>query len=474
MNAIKLRCLSLSVMWLFGFSFYSGQIWAQPNMMTREQAASILQQILHVGQYPGTLDWTTVANLPAQQEVHLFDSRLQNQLLEQGKSPVHTMTVYPPTWWKAPSPFDDAYVFFVDHNHLSDTDAIPDIWVNAWTGLTLIDLPTALSGKTNTQRGLGHLTPLTFEQQRARALEIVRTLYGDGEYLFRLEVYDQLPDPPYEKYDNAEFGSEFLIYKIDPQTGARLLTRASMLINSRTGGLEAGRFYNRPVTISTKPTYTETQARQIALNYLQKRGVSFREWLHGYQGYKRVGDVIFAGYVDEGLFVEEDGLLEQHLVWMFPYSYTTSHGEIFAGFVGVNAHTGSIIPDFTLSMEAHKWERKHWRKLPEHQISLILVNGDMVELWEPLRLKNGRLYIWAEYVDNLGGRWDGHQIFGEKGIIKITPTECLRRGQYIYLPLAKVCQALGIRLWWDNHRKRLKLRVEWLEAKRLLTKQTQR
>ncbi len=80
MNAIKLRCLSLSVMWLFSLSFYSGQLWAQLIMMTREQAASILHQILQVGQYPGKLRWTTVANLPAQQEVHLFDAQLQNAL----------------------------------------------------------------------------------------------------------------------------------------------------------------------------------------------------------------------------------------------------------------------------------------------------------------------------------------------------------------------------------------------------------
>jgi len=439
------------------------------SMMSREQAASILQRILQVGNYPGDFGWKTTTDLPNQIEVDFYDSELQSFLIEQGKNPVFTMKRLSPTWYEVVSPFEDAYLFPVNHYHLQGIEyEIPDVLVNAWSGRVSIDLPDILYGKTNTERGLGSLPPLTREQQRERALEIMRALYGEGTYVVAKEVYLSDIDP---NFQDEEYCSYFVVYKVDPSTSARLLTRGVLGINARTGALEEGEFINRPVNISTKPTISESEARQIALNFIQQRlSVTFQGWLHGYLGGEKIGNTLFVGHVDEGLFVEEDGLLEQHLVWMFPFKMTLSTGELSAGVISVNAHTGEIMLDFSAHLEvtSGQWRQKEKSVPSRHQVPFMNVNGRLAWCWAPLQLIDGRLYIAAKYVDNLGIHWDSQRIQGKRGAFKLDFRECLTHRGETYLPLKVVCQVAGIRLWWDNKRKVPILRAGWLEPKRLL------
>jgi len=463
----------LGLTWIISIGWFvlgsSAPITAQGQviMMSREQAASILQRILEVGNYPGTLNWKTVEELPNQMEVDFYDTDLQTFLLEQGKNHVFTMKRLSPTWYEVKSPFNDAYLFPISHHHLEKDPSVesyelPDILVNAWSGRVVIELFPDLEKKTNTERGLCSLPILTKDQKRARVLEIMRTLYGDGDYEVTFEYHpseDGLPD--------EEYWSAFLVYKVDPFTRARLLTRGALLINSRTGALEGGEFVNRPVTISTKPTISESEARQIGLNFIRRMSVTFQGWLHGYQGGKKIGNTLFVGHVDEGLFVEEDGLLEQHLIWMFPFTMTLSTGELSGGVIIVNAHTGEIMLDFSANLEVTRsqWRRRKHLIPKEYQIPYIIINNRIAWCWTPLRLVRGRLYIATRYVDNLGGYWDGQWIRSERSAFKVDTKECLRRYGQIFLPLRKVCQAIGIRLHWDNKWKVPVLRAEWLERK---------
>ncbi|MDW8029124.1 MAG: hypothetical protein RMK94_12105 [Armatimonadota bacterium] len=461
----------------------SGLIWLvlsplkaqELSMMSREQAASILQQILRVGNYPGDFVWKTVADLPNQIEVDFYDSNLQSFLLEQGKNPVFTMKPLPPTWYEVQSPFNDAYFFPLGHTDLRGSSyEAPDVLVNAWSGRVKIDLPDILWEKTNTERGLGSLPPLTREQQRARALEIMRTLYGEGTYIVAWEVYPSDIDPADygasgDRLPDEEYFSFFIIYKVDPFTGARLLTQGLLMINARTGALEGGEFVNRPVNISTKPTISESEARQIALNFIQQRmSVTFQGWLHGYQGGgKKIGDTLLVGHVDEGLFVVEDGLLEQHLIWMFPFKMTLSTGRLSGGVISVNAHTGEIMLDFQANLEVTKsqWRRRKSSPLSRYQVPFVSINGSHAWCFTPLQLIGGQLYLAAKYVDNLGTHWDGHRIQGKRGAFEV---DVLKHHGQIYLPFRIVCQVSGIRLWWDNERKIPILRAEWLEPRNLL------
>ncbi|MEM2368171.1 MAG: hypothetical protein QXQ50_08075 [Candidatus Bathyarchaeia archaeon] len=463
----------------------SGLIWLmmlpleaqELSMMSREQAALILQRIFQVGNYPGDFGWKKTAELPNQIEVDFYDSELQSFLKEQGKNPVFTMKCLSPTWYGVASPFDEAYLFPVNHYHLQGIRyEIPDVLVNAWSGRVSIDLPDILCGKTNTERGLGLLPPLTREQQRERALEIMRALYGEGTYVVAKEVYPSDIDP---NLQDEEYGGCFVVYKVDPSTSARLLTRGVLGINARTGALEGGEFINRPVNISTKPTIPESEARQIALNFIKQRLlVTFQGWLHGYLGDEKIGNAIFAEHMDEGLFVVEDGLLEQHLEWIFPFKMTLSSGKLFPGVIRVNAHTGEIVLSLPQCLEVtlSVWkQRKKFvpkKSVPSrYQIPFIEINGKSARCFTPLQLVDGQLYIAAKYADNFGVHWDGQRIQGKQGVSELGVRECLKHHGEIYLPLKVVCQVAGICLQWDNRRKVPILRVEWLDPKRLLSQQ---
>lgn len=197
--------------------------------LTREEAAQILQRVVQVTGFPATLYWLTTNDLPAKREVHVLDVDLQATLREQGFD--DTPTLYPenPTWSGVSSPFEDCYWFLTDYAYASPEESIPIVWVNMWTGKMYIAPPKTLIGKTNSDLGLGDLTPWTEDQLRQRALNIMTALYGEGNYVIGHEESDY----PLEDYDGS-----FIVYKIDPETGARLLTRAAMTLNSRTGNLE--------------------------------------------------------------------------------------------------------------------------------------------------------------------------------------------------------------------------------------------
>jgi hypothetical protein len=70
----------------------------QPTMMTREEAGQILLRFAQAGNYPGTIHWLTVDDLPEKQEVHEDDRTLIEQLIEEGRDWAVTMCEFTPTW----------------------------------------------------------------------------------------------------------------------------------------------------------------------------------------------------------------------------------------------------------------------------------------------------------------------------------------------------------------------------------------
>jgi hypothetical protein len=251
-----------------------------------------------------------------------------------------------------------------------------------------------------------------------------------------------------------------------------------MTLNSRTGNLEGGIFYNRPVTISTKPTITEAQARQIVLNFLKENGLTFQDWLHGFVGFSIIPgtDTVIADYVHEGLEVTEDGMLEQFLAWILPFKFIRA-GETGAAVLIVNAHTGEVMPSFSMAMEIwqRKWQPRKTGKQPIKQdtrlIQMMLFNGYLTYLNAPLILQDGRIYISKDYIDNLGVVLEGNKLKGQRGEISIRDEKQLHYMGREYLPFRRICEVTGIRLWWDNEQKMPILRAEWLEPRKLLARQ---
>ncbi len=443
-----------------------GQLMAQmPTMMTREEAGQIALRIVQAGQFPTDRVYgLTSQELPAQREVMWDDRELQAFLAEEDKDYI-TMEWMSVSWFPVNSPFEDAYSFGVKYG---PTGEFASVLVNAWTGFTTLeDARPENPLVTNTQLGLEGYPILSIEQQKERALEIVREVLGDGEFVVRFVYTPEDGD----KIGWGEWGTNFLIYKIDPATGTHLLKSALLFINSRTGWLEEATIINRPTLVSTKPSISKKQAKTIALNYIQSFGGQFVEWVEDYHGGKIYRGTGLPYYADTGLFIVEDGLLEQHLIWMFVYVWAWE-GKERVGIISVNAHTGVVMTDFTaLLREVPERQRLNWQQTQTYEIFELCLNGKSGYLWwAPMQLVKGRVYIQEKYADNFGAKWDGNKLVGSRQSIIIKPSEKLNyKGQW-YIPLRHICQVAGIRLWWDNERKVPVLRAEWLEAKRLLAK----
>jgi len=202
-------------------------------MLTREQAGQILMQLLQVGQYPtDTVIGLSSSDLPAGFEVLEFDWETLRQLAPEDKDYPTMTTISRSTWFDINTPYEHAYYFGVRFQPLN---AEVLVTVNAWTGyVDLHPSPRPLEPfTTNSQMGLGNLPVLTQEQQQERALQIARACLGDGDLLVRAVFpLEDGTEVPY-----GEWGTAFLLYKLDPRTASVLPQVAWLIINSRTGFL---------------------------------------------------------------------------------------------------------------------------------------------------------------------------------------------------------------------------------------------
>lgn len=439
---------------------------AQLTTLSREEAGQIAQRLVQAGQFPGNIYWLSTNDLPAQREVPEYDHDLRAALAEQqgpfapGTIPLSAVTVeeWPSSWFEMNSFFEQAYIFPLDFNPKPELDA--SVTVNLWTGRA--DIHLSRGSKTNTELGLGGHPLLSLEQQRTRALDIARTMLGEGILDLR-GIH-----PP--NGDNAERITIFVICKVDPNTGARLLQAAELCINPRTGWLEDATVINRPTTVSTTPSITEAQARDIAANYMAGMGINITEWTEGYIGGGFFRGAILPYYADNGLWVVEDGLLEQHLVWQFIGISTWTDGagqqHEMPYMMAVNAHTGQVMSDFGAGGGGPPLKHPLKQQPPSiREIMELKLNGRGSYLWMPMQLSQGRIYIWEKYADNFGAKWDGHRLKGSQGAVVIPASEKLKyKGQW-YIPLRRLCEVTGMWLWFDNAQKVPLVRAEWLKPK---------
>jgi len=436
-----------------------------PTMLTREQAGQILMQLLQVGQYPtDTVIGLSSSDLPAGFEVLEFDWETLRQLAPEDKDYPTMTTISRATWFDINTPYEHAYYFGVRFQPLN---AEVLVTVNAWTGyVDLHPSPRSLEPfTTNSQMGLGNLPVLTQEQQQERALQIARACLGDGDLLVRAVFpLEDGTEVPY-----GEWGTAFLIYKLDPRTAAVLPQVAWLIINSRTGFLEEAFVYNRPLRVSTVPRINFLQAMAIANNYMNEMGIQVVEWVTHYPGdeyYRQLGMPL---YFDFGLFVVEDGLLEQHLVWMLPCVWEWQ-GQLRGSLVGVNAHTGEVMTSVPASLVLYeRRQRKNWEQHREVEVFGLQLNGAPAYLWfSPMRLVANRLYIQSRFARSFGVDYQDGRLSGKMGVHRLNPWERLHRNGIEYIPLRDVCKVAGIRLHWDNQRKVPILHAEWLDVKRRL------
>jgi len=267
-----------------------------PTMLTREQAGQILMRLLQAGQYPAdTVIGLSSSELPAGFEVLEFDWETLRQLAPEDKDYATMTTISRAMWFDINTPYEHAYYFGVRFQPLN---AEVLVTVNAWTGfVNMHPSPRPLEPfTTNSQMGLGNLPILTQEQQQERALQIARACLGDGNLLVRAVL--SLEDG--EEVPYGEYGTVFIIYKLDPRTAAVLPRIAYLLINSRTGGVEVALVYNRPLRVSTVARINFLQAMAIANSYMNEMGIRVVEWVARYpkdEYYRQLGMPLYLSLI---------------------------------------------------------------------------------------------------------------------------------------------------------------------------------
>ena len=439
-----------------------------PTMMTREQAAQIALQFAQVGRYPGTLHWLTTDSLPAKQEVPEWDRDLIARLAAQGDNWNATMGEWDQGWFADGFVYLDTYYFQVTFDQFPGRLAAAK--VNAWTGYCMLESFRGYKeydDETNDDLGLGGYPVKTYEELQDIAVNIAKKLLGEGSY----DILT-VPYTPDKQQILADFFWGFIIFKVDPNTGAHLPQMVELWINSRTGWLEKGCLWNRPLTVSTKPLISKDKAKKLAEQYLASLGITVTGWLEdGFYGGEIIHKCAFPTQAVVGLYVFEDALLEQHLVWSLIFTWTKDDGSPSCDWVRVNALTGDVKMFGSQSLDLMLLKRKRVKprgKLDVIERSELYFNEKWVELDKPMLHFNGRLFISVDYVDNLGARWDGSKLEGRKGKVQIREKERFYYRGRLYLPLCRICEVSGIRLWWDNKRKVPVLRSEWLEVRRWL------
>ncbi|MFZ8852636.1 hypothetical protein [Fervidibacter sp.] len=220
-----------------------------PTMMTREQAGQIILQFAQVWQYPGVLHWLTTDTLPAKMEVPEWDMDLISYLASQGGNWNATMGHWQASWFGTGMIYGDVYYFLVTFDQYPERYRIAK--VNAWTGYCELEPFRGYRGdeyETNENLGLGNYPVKTFDELRNIAVNIARQLLDDGT----LEVLT-VPYSPDKYQVLADMVWGFIVFKVDPKTGAHLPQMVELWINSRTGWLEKGALWKRTVTVSTMP-----------------------------------------------------------------------------------------------------------------------------------------------------------------------------------------------------------------------------
>ncbi|MEM4547027.1 MAG: hypothetical protein QW328_09765 [Nitrososphaerota archaeon] len=447
---IGLLITGLAVMWCHVWleGPLAGQ--TQMSMMSREEAAHIVRQFLSACGFSTNFHWQTTQDLPAGIEVPTWDWDLRRQLAPEDKDYTTVDEDYASRWIKDDTPYSLSYLFYKD-------DPPAEMVVNAWTGF-LRFRQYALFDSNTEERGLANYPILTADQQRERALTVARNLFGVD---VNLEVVGEDPDL------TGENSGRFLIFEKDLKTGAYLLRIAFFYINSRSGEVDGAKISNRPVVISTVPNLTKEEAWQIAVQAMRD---SLPIELRKIATFNIVGEEKVDPSVEgkTGLHVAEDSFLTQVLIWLFHFKSNLFWDEDAVGMVAVDAMTGEIWPGQTQSFGFVGYApEEDARELIFREIK---INDKDCILGVPLVLRDGRTYIWEGYGHKFGVERISHRLRNKQRKFEVTLSvkEIWQRKGRTYLPLHRICEVAGIRLWWDNERKVPILRVDWLDTKRLL------
>lgn len=350
-----------------------------------------------------------------------------------------------------------------------------NILVNAYSRevLAIGDFPTNITGAFNEEKALN----ITYS--------IINSFYGNTDYEWRIRI---------EKIDDDEISTYFSSFKFNLKCGRPY----GSIWFSPKGSIYKIHLYH----LDDNPVINITidQAKQAIVDAINEISIGKREAYYiTASGSKfklpKIYFVCFGKHPDviipenelndllklwnfkfgEGIyFIDEDDFLQARYAYVIPTTIEIEDvGKVFT-YYSVDTITGEV-EGFGLTNIYFRYfgfsNLSDFNKINDIKCKtkiMCCILNDREIILQYVILKGNRVYISQDCLPVFKAQMRNNKLLGRNGEIQLTKDELQWLGNKVYVPLRRICEVSGIRLWWDNERKVPILRAEWLEPRKLL------
>jgi len=365
------------------------------------------------------------------------------------------------------------YHFLDDVNYCFPCD-YGSIIVNAFSGAT------CAIGKFPT-----NITELNEQQIISLASNIVNAFFGNTDHEWKINISST----------NESIVIHFSSYK--PSINLKLGRRFVEIIFDYDGFIRLAYFYPLPDNVIISMTIE--QAKQLLINELNSDKefyfITIQQDNIIKQKLPKIRFVCFgihpeavnpseidplmlpsipvhlSGYGEGLYFYEEDYFLQPKYVYaiLTTIEFVECGTKVWTYYL-IDVNTGEIegygLKDiyllfwgFNRSLDI-KNLRKEFNKMFVLNDKPIKINNVIFE--------NNHIYISQDYLPAFKTILQDNKLFGRNGIICLKTSEIKNYQHKLYIPLRRICEIVGIRLYWDNSKKIPILRSEWLKYRKFL------
>ncbi len=454
------------------------QIRAQ-TVMTREEAA--VYALRAANALNTSIRWLTTSELPAGEEVADVENDKIDHYALQGLDYEDIVSIISSPWGYLRGWLKDVNYLYPASNGF--------IYVNAFSGEVFAqgEFPTGIMG------------PLSKEQAINIALEIVNSFYGRIDHEWKIGIC-----PCSFCSCSYNLGEITVIFYSICANLKNFGRRKAFVSFSSEGYVSEVYFY--PLGDNIVPYITVDEAKQFIIDALEEAYASGKEtyFISMGQAIKlpKVRFVCFGKHPEaidpdpdesivlalvhsdvflggEGIyFYDEDDFLQPKYI----YAILTTIDIIDKDYI-IKTWTYYLVDIITGKVNGFGLDDIYFWVLGNGNISkdkkdkkdkinrffeqCIILNNRKIRLINAL-FDKGRVYIAQDYLPVFKVQFQNNRLHGRNGEIYLIKDELRQIKGKIYIPLRRICEVSGIRLWWDNERKVPILRAEWLEPRKLL------
>lgn len=349
------------------------------------------------------------------------------------------------------------------------------IIVNAFSGATYV------IGKFPT-----NISELNEQQIISLASNIVNTFFGSIDHEWKIDISST------DGFITVYFSS----YK--SSIGLKLGRRFAEIEFNRDGSISSAYFYPLPDNVMI--SITIEQAKQLLINELNSDKEVYLITIQGNiikQKLPKIRFVCFGihpeavnpsevdslilpripahfpGYGEGLYFCEEDYFLQPKYVYAILVTiefieYTTKVWTYYLIDVNTGEIEGYGIKDIYLAfLGPGKISGLDIKKFRKEFEKIFILNDKLIKI-NDIIFENNRIYVSQNYLSVFKTILLNNKLYGHNGVIYLKNTEIKKYKNKLYIPLYKICEVNGIRVYWDNNKKIPILRSEWLKYRKFL------